>query len=266
MKTTRRTAGVRAWLVMLVTMLALVPLFAVAQESTQKPASKQNVGSIWMMWVKPGQSDNFEKAFRQHAAWRKKSGENMRWQVFEPVAGDDMAHYVVYTGNHAWSEFDDNEKWDTDRKATDTFVEQVGASIDRYAHYFGTDEEDLSYWPEAASNFSLLEVTELTFAPGKYGDFRKALVAFKKAAEAQEWSHYWSYSSQIGGSTDATVVFPHANYADMAQPTPSFMDMLGKQLGGKDKAIATMTELQASIADSNTTLYRYRPDLSTPPD
>ncbi len=266
MKSARRTAGVRTWLVMLVAMLAFAPLFASAQESTQEPASNKNVASIWMMWVKPGQSANFEKAFRQHAAWRKKSGENMSWQVFQPVAGDDLAHYVVYTGNHAWSEFDGSEKWDTDSKATDKFVEQVGGSIDRYSHYFGTEEKDLSYWPETAANFSLLEVMDLKIAPGKYGDFRKALATFKKAAESQKWSHYWSISSQTGGSTDATVVFPHANYADMAQPTPSFMAMLGKQLGGNDKAMSTMTELQKSIAQSNTTLYLYRPDLSTPSD
>lgn len=60
------------------------------------------------------------------------------------------------------------------------------------------------------------------------------------------------------------MVFPHANYAGMAQPTPSFMDMLGKQLGGKDKAMATFVELQKSIANSSATLYVYRPDFSTP--
>lgn len=261
MKITRRTAGVRAWLVLLVALLALAPLFATAQDN----AGKKNVASIWVMWVKPGHSADFEKAFRQHAEWRKSNGEDFSWQVFQPVAGDDLAHYVVYTGNHAWAEFDANQKWDTGNKATDKFIEKVGTSIDRYSHYFGTDEEDLSYWPESASNFSLLEVTDLKFAPGKYGDFRKALGTFKKSAEAQKWKGYWSISSQTGGSTDATVVFPHANYADMAQPTPSFMDMLGKQLGGKDKAMATWTELQKSIAESSTTLYLYRPDLSTPP-
>lgn len=259
MTTVRKTKGLRAWLLLLVAIFALTPLLAAAQDG-----AKKNVASIWVMWIKPGHSADFEKAVRQHAEWRKKTGEGFSWQVFQPVAGDDLDHYVVYTGNHAWSEFDSNEKWDTDNNATDTFFKQVGPNVDHLSHYFSTDDEDLSYWPDTAASFKLLEVTDMKFVPGKYGDFRKALGTFREAATAEKWSGHRGISSQTGGDVDATVVFPHANYADMAQPTPSFMDMLGKQLGGKDKAMATFTELQKSIADSSTTLYVYRPDLSTP--
>lgn len=262
MSITRNNGGIRLWFLVLAASLLLAPCLAPAQDT----APKKNVATIWTFWVKPGQNAAFESAIRQHAAWRKQAGESFRWQVYQPVAGDDLAHYVVYSGNHAWSEFDASDKWDADNKADDMFNQQVGPSIERMSHYFASDDDDMSYWPDSATRYPFVEVTDLRFAPGKYGDFRKALGTLRTAAMAQKWSGKWAISSLTGGSYDAVVVFPYANYADMAEKSPSFMDILAKQVGSKEKAGATMDALNSTISDASTTLYRYRPDLSTPAD
>lgn len=262
MRINRKKGDLRLWLLMLAASLLLLPCLVSAQDK----APKKNVASIWVFWVKPGQDAAFETAIKQHGAWRKQAGEGFDWRVYQPVAGDDLAHYVVYSGNHAWSEFDGNAQWEAGQKSGEKFMQQVGPSIERMAHYFETDDADLSYWPDDGVRYPLVQVTSLRFAPGKYGDFRKHLGTLREAAMAQKWAGKWNISSSIGGSNDATVVFPYANYADMAEKSPSFMEILAKQVGGKDKAGATMAALNATIAASDTTLYQYRPDLSTPAD
>ncbi|MGI8560270.1 MAG: hypothetical protein ACR2J7_02290 [Luteimonas sp.] len=135
--------GNRAWAFVFVLAIAfaLSPMLASAQESM----AGKTVASVWYVWPKAGQEAQFEKALREHAAWRKQAGEGFDWQIFQPVAGDDMGHYVVYSGEHAWADFDGNRKWEVDSKATENFNRQVGGHAERYSHYFTDDETDLSY-------------------------------------------------------------------------------------------------------------------------
>ncbi len=251
----------RAWTFVLALAFALSPPLASAQEST----AGKTVASVWQMWPKAGQVQQFERALREHAAWRKQAGEGFSWQIFEPIAGDDMGHYVIYSGEHAWGDFDGNRKWGIDSKAGETFDRQVGPHVERYSHYFTDDQADLSYWT-ATEAFPMYEVTDLRLGPGMYGDFRQQVVKLREAAVAQKWSGNWSLASVTGGKDDMVLVIPLRSYADMAGPKPTIMEMMAKQMGGMDKAAKTMTGIQSAIAAGDTTVYAHRPDLSTPAD
>jgi hypothetical protein len=63
-----------------------------------------------------------------------------------------------------------------------------------------------------------------------------------------------------------TLVIPHSSYASMAEPSPNFMEMMAKHMGGQDKAVTNMTAIQSAIEGGDTTIYVHRPDLSTPAD
>lgn len=257
----RNTAGVRACLLILAAMFALSPLLASAQES--KPAG--NVASVWYMWVKADKAEQFQKAIREHGAWRKQAGEGFYWRVYQPVAGDDLAHYVVHSGGHAWADFDSNLKWEIDKKSSDAFNRNVGPYIERFSHYFTQDEQDISYWPSEEA-FPLVSVTLFKLGPGRYGDFRSAVSKARTAAEAQKFGGHWSLSSITGGDDDMALIIPHRNYADMAGPSPSFMEMMAKHMGGQDKAVKGMQAIQSTIESGDTTVYVLRRDLSTPVD
>lgn len=257
----RSSIGVRACTFVLVTMFALLPLLASAQES--KPAS--NVSTAWYMWPKAGDIPQFEKALREHAAWRKKAGEDFTWNIYQPVAGDDISYYVVFSGNHSWADFDRNQKWEMDNRAQDAFNQNVGPLVERYSHYFYEDEADLSYWP-ATGQFPMYAVTRMKLGPGQYGNFRSGVSSAREAAEAQKFGGNWELRSITGGDDDMMLVIPYSNYADMAGPSPSFMEMMAKHMGGEDQAAKNMTAIQSAIEAGNTTLVIHRPDLSTPAD
>ena len=256
----QRYRGLRGWWLVLAVLIAMSPLAAVAQQQADK-----NVASIWTMWPKAGHEAEFEQALAAHAAWRKQAGEGFQWRVYQAIVGDDLNHYVVYTGNHAWAEFDGNDKWEQDKKASETFNKNVGPYLDRITHHFTEDDNDLSYWPSDAS-YPMVEVSDLRFMPGQYANFRKYVGAARSSAMAQKWSGNWSIASITGGQNDIVLVLPLRNYADMAGPKPSIMEMMAKQMGGKDKAGATMTGIQSALAGGDTTVYKLRPDLSTPAD
>lgn len=255
----RNSVGVRVWALVLATMFALSPLLASAQEA--KPAG--NVSTAWFMWPKSGNTAQFEKALREHAQWRKKSGEEFNWNIYQPVAGDDISYYVVFSGGHAWSDFDRNRKWGMESKAQDVFDQNVNPMVERYSHYFYEDEEDLSYWP-AEGQFPMYMVTRMKLGPGQYGNFRSGVSSAREAAEAQEYGGNWMFRSVTGGEDDMMLVIPHRNYADMAGPSPSFMEMMAKHMGGQDQAGKRMTAIQSAIEAGDTTLFVHRPDLSTP--
>lgn len=257
----RHPSGARAWILVLAALFALMPMLAAAQDDT----AGKTVASVWHMWPKAGQEAQFEQALKEHGAWRKQAGEGFKWEVYQPVAGADMAYYVVYSGQHAWADFDANRKWEMDSKSGEAFNRGVGPYLERYSHYFEDDETDLSYW-NADGQFPMYEVTTMKFSPGQYGNFRREVTALRDAATAQKWSGNWSLASITGGDDDMTLVIPLRSYADMAGPTPSIMEMMAKQMGGMDQAMKTMTGIQSAIAAGNTTVYAHRPDLSTPAD
>jgi len=256
-----RSAITRACGGLLVACLVLVPLLATAQEA----GTDRTVASVWYMWPKAGQAQAFEEALREHAAWRKQAGEGFDWRIYAPVAGSDMGHYVVRSGEHAWSDFDANRKWGMDNQAGANFERHVGPHVERYEHYFTDDQRDLSYW-NTTEDFPMYEVTTLRFAPGKYGEFRRQVGALRAAATAQKWSGQWGLASVTGGDDDMTLVIPLRSYADMAGPSPTIMEMMATQMGGQDKAVETMRGIQSAIEASNTTVYVHRRDLSTPAD
>lgn len=252
-------SGVRAWLLVLVAMLALSPLLAAAQESM----SKNNVSTAWVIWPKAGQTQQFEAAIRKHAAWRKQAGEGFIWNIYQPIVGDDLAYYTIFSGGHAWADFDANQKWSTDSKATDAFNRDVGPLVERVSHYFYTNEDDISHW-NVTTQYPMYEVTRMKLGPGQYGNFRAAVSKAREAAAAQKFGGNWLLRSVTGGSDNMTLVIPYGSYADMAGPSPNFMQMMAKHMGGQDKAVKNMTAIQSAIEAGDTTVYAHRPDLSTP--
>jgi hypothetical protein len=255
----RLRAGNRLGCLLLAALIAVAPLLAVAQDKPPADA----VASSWYIWPKPGHTEQFEKAISAHAAWRKRNGESFDWQVFQPVAGDDMAHYVIRSGGHAWADFDANRKWEVETRAEAAFWSQVGAHVDRYSHYLTQDEDEISYW-NTTDPFPMYEVTTLRLGPGQYGNFRRAVSRARDAARAQKWNASWGLSAITGGDDDLILVLPYRSYADMAGPSPAFIDMMAAHLGGQAKAADALGAIQSAIHGSSTTLYLHREDLSTP--
>jgi hypothetical protein len=245
----------------LVTMLAASPVGA-AEKAAAKPAPG-DVASIWVIWTKDGQTRQFEQAIKDYAAWRKSAGEAFSWQIYQPVAGSDMTHYVIRSGEHHWKDMDTNEAWSMQQQAGSRFDEKVGPYVKRYEHYFTEADSKHSHWIDS-KDYRYFGVSHYQFKPGTRTTVQDVMDKVQKAVVDEKWPYPYEIESVIGGRGGTNIVEPMKSYADMADPDPSLAAILAKSLGSKQAATAAMTRFGTSIEDYRFTLYVYRPDLSTP--
>ncbi|MEO6076386.1 MAG: hypothetical protein ABIP56_06245 [Dokdonella sp.] len=254
-----------------ITLIALLlALFALtttsASAADKKDAGMEKMGNIatmWLIWPKAGDEMKFESAVKQHAAWRKSAGENMVWQMYQPIVGKDLGYYVIRSGNHHWKDFDANAEWHKSAKADEAFSRDVGPFVERAEHYF--EESDLkdSHWIES-DDYRYFGVTNYTPKSGTGADREDAIKKIHKAVTDGKWPYGYQINYGIGGAEMMTVVVGYKSYADMAEPDPSMMKMLATSLGSEDAAKATLKQFGSSVDGSDYTVVESRPDLSTP--
>jgi hypothetical protein len=245
---------------MVLTLASLTLGWAEARAEEEKPG---DVAEVWMVWPKSGHEPEFENALKNYAAWRKQAGEAFNWQAFQPIVGDDLTHFVYRSGDHHWKDFDANQAWVVQAKATEKFNEMVGPHAARVEHYFVVVDRKHSYWIDSA-DYRYFGVSRLQLRPGAYGQMVEALGKIHKAAVDGDWNYGWAIGNIVGGNGGMQVVFPYKSFADMAEPDPSFMQVLAKSLGSEEAARGVMKQLGSSFEGERYTVYTPRPDLSTP--
>lgn len=250
----------------------LLALFALNITSTStaaadnKAAGMEEMGKIatmWLIWPKAGDEMKFENALKQHAAWRKNAGENMDWQMYQPIVGKDLGYYAIRSNSHHWKDFDANATWHKSAKADEAFNRDVGPYVDRAEHYFEETDVENSHWIES-DDYRYFGVTEYSLKSGAGADRTDAIKKIHKAVTDAKWPYGYAISQPIGGENRMTVVVGYKSYADMADPDPSMAKVLTTSLGSEDAAKATLKQFGSSVEGSNYMVVEHRADLSTP--
>ncbi len=234
-----------------------------ADNAASSKAVPGTIADTWVMWPKAGQAKAFEAALKQHAAWRKNAGEGFIWSIYQPIVGEDLTFYVIRSGEHQWKDFDANTAWETKAKSGDTFDQQVGPYLERVEHYFSETDTDHSHWIDD-KDYRYFSVTSFATKSGTHADRTDALNKIQKAVIEEKWPYPYEISNGVGGREPLMIVIPMKTYADMADPNPSIMKVLSKSLGSDAAATAVMRQFGSSVEQARTTIYQYRPDLSTP--
>ncbi len=89
-----------------------------------------------------------------------------------------------------------------------------------------------------------------------------AIEKIHKALTDQKWPYSYRLAWTTGGKGSLRVVFPMKSWADMADPSPSLYEVLGKALG-QDDAGATLKQFSSTLEFTDETIVVARPDLST---
>lgn len=247
-------------------LLMILATSAVAQDEKKPEKAMEapgTVATIWVIWPKAGQSSQFEAAIKKYGAWRKSAGEEFIWQIYQPVVGSDLAHYVIRSGQHTWRDMDTNAAWEMEAKASEAYEEQLGAMTDRAEHYFAETDTEHSHWIENP-DYKYYGVSRYVTKPGTYGERMEAMNKIQKAVEDEKWAYPYEISYPIGGRSGMNIVTPMKGYADMADPDPSLMKIVAKSLGSESAAANTMKQFGNTIEGEDYTVYVHRPDLSTP--
>jgi hypothetical protein len=226
-------------------------------------AAPGHVTDTWIFWPKDGQGLKFEAAVKEHAAWRKGAGEGFTWSVYEPVVGQDLSYYVIRTTGHQWQDFDANEDWAAKSKAVDVFEKKLGPYVARMEHYFGEIDLDNSHYADS-SDYKYYYVSEMHVELGARAELMTALSTIHKALVDEKWPYSYLIEWTTGGKESMNLVVPMKGYADLADPKPSVREVLTKTLGSQGAAAAVVRQFNRSFDSALSTVYVYRPDLSTP--
>ncbi len=221
-----------------------------------------NLADFWMMWPKAGKELEFETAVKAHLAWRKQAGEGWSWETYQPVVGTDITYYAFRSGLHHWADFDAHQAWEMSSTATVAFNRDIAPLVGRYEHYISEEDYANSHWVESP-DYRYFMVEDHKLKAGMSGDVSEAVATIHKGLEAGGWTGSYAISRGIGGMGGLTTVFPYKNYAGMEDPKPGFMEVLIKGLGSADAAKAAVQKFHGGVEEVNTTLYLFRPELST---
>lgn len=251
-------------LAMLTLVFVLLPgMVALAADKSGSGAAAGNIADRWVLWSKPGQEKQLEAAIKTHAAWRKQAGEPFAWLTYQPIAGTDLAYYVVRSGNHQWKDFDAEQAWVAKAGAGDAYDRQVAPYVARVEHNFEETDTAHSQMPEDLKAYRYFSVTTRQLKPGSRGEMMGAADKIQKAITDQKWAYPYALAWLIGGPNNLRIIEPMRSYAEMADPNPSLRQVLAKSLG-QDNADATLKQFGSAFEGGDTTIYVYRPDLSTP--
>lgn len=242
------------WLA-LVLLAAWVPLLA--QEGERGPLT-----DTWVLWTRDGHQTQIEAALRAHAAWRKQAGEPRTWQIYQPVIGADLGHYVIRSEGHHWRDFDAAAAWAQSSRADDVYFRDVGPHVARVEHYVVMDDVAHSRWIER-DDYRYFGVSRFAPRPGTRPQVLEAMGRIHKALADGGWPRGYAILWTMGGAGGFTVVEGFASYAEMAEPEPDFVQTLGKALG-EQAAADTLRQFASAMERIDYTVYVHRPDLSTP--
>jgi hypothetical protein len=225
-----------------------------------------NLADEWTLAPKKGHAMEFEAALKEHMKFRAEQGEPRDWQVYQPIVGEKLNYYLIYTCCYQWEDFDAHRAWGREREAVAKhFEENVAPHVDHAHHYFYELDLENSNWPEEDDHFKYFGVTTWMPEPGEMG-IDKMKTEFSQAAMEGKMDGNWVWMWRMGGTPQLGVVSPYANFADMKEPERTLGKILAEKLGSEEKAMEMFADFGDMFETSSYTLLEHRPDLSMPED
>ncbi len=231
------------------------------------PVAAQDEGNLadsWTMEVERGQSEKFEAAFKKHLAFRIKQGDPRTWEVYQPAVGRSMGYYVVRTCCIKWSDIDTYDAWTNDNKVADHWTKNVDRYVRSYAHEIDTIDFNNSHWRDSTAAPALVSVTNYLLKPGREVQWSLAMSAMSKHAMEGDWPNNWAWGEAMGGAGERWLAVPYDTFGDMEPSDQTFAMFLTKQMDSREAAMELLGEFSDAIEASDRTIYRFRPDLSSP--
>lgn len=251
----------RVW-IFLIVILAWGPILAGLPE-----AEAQSVSRIVFVTAKPGVKAQLEQAIRTQMEWRRLQQDEWRWVVWEYVTGRSPGRYAIATFGHRWGDFDKPKvvPWveEADNGSLAALCET--APVVQYFEHL----DQVSRAGEENQELGMAEVVVFQLHFGKSAQFYETLPKFAQVMDKYKPSVRFEWFELLdGGETPLfMVIVPQASWSGFERMQESVMDQMVLMLG-KEKALAVLDRLGASVKSQHRDLVRLRQDLSylgTPP-
>lgn len=223
-------------------------------------AEAQTVGRIVFLTAKPGAKAQLEQAIRAHMEWRRQQQDEWRWIVWEYVTGSSQGRYAIATFGHNWGDFDKPKvaPWIEEADSGSLAALCETAPVVQYFEHM----DRVSRAGKGSERSSMAEVVVFQLHFGKSAQFYETLPEFALAMARYKSSVRFEWFELLdGGETPLFMLLvPQANWSGFEVLKESIVDQMA--LGRKQKALATLAHMAASVKSQHRDLVRLREDLS----
>lgn len=229
------------------------------QGSAQAPGP---IAKIYIIKVKPGMQTQFQEAYKAHIDWHREQNDSWAWDAWLFESGPRAGQFVVVTPGHHWSDFDSRgEMGQADEAhAQKTLLPLVESMEVGWSQAL----PELSRMPQGMSDIGVARVVDHHIKPGKDFQFQSLIRTVRGALEGTDRTGAAFWTRSVTGPSVFTLVEMFPDWASLAPPEKSMMEILASKLGPMGTA-----ELVDSYADcvagAEVNIVRYLKDLSYAP-
>ena len=226
-------------------------------------ADAQSVGRIVFLTAKPGVKAQLEQAIRAQMEWRRQQQDEWRWTVWEYVTGSSQGRYAIATFGHNWGDFDTPKVVPWVEEADNGSLAALCETAPIVQYFEHMDRVSRAGEGNQVPNLAELVVFQLHF--GKSAQFYETLPKFAQVMDKYKPSVRFEWFELLdGGETPLfMVIVPQANWSGFEKLKESVMDQMVLMMG-KQKALAVLNRMGASVKSQRRDLVRLRQDLSSP--
>ncbi|MGI9225527.1 MAG: hypothetical protein ACR2QX_13670 [Woeseiaceae bacterium] len=227
------------------------------------------ISDVWVLAVKRGMETEFTAAMKEHIAARKEMGESREWYAYRAEVGHHPGLVMYRSAPMSYADHDAYLSNDLDAIG-EAFNENIDPLVDHYHHYIDSYDWKNSHWPDDETTEGPL-YTEVSRKrqPGGGNASNEARERMSQIALNDGWAekgYEWLWVDRTGGKPMQAIVFPRANYAEMAPTGDDFGAWLAEQVGSEEEAAEILETWLSGFSETNVTIWRHDPDISTPSD
>ena len=244
----------------------LFSINALADEHEEEPGA---ISDVWVMAIKRGMEAEFTAAMKEHMAVRAELGEPRAWNAYRAEVGHHPGLVMYRSAPMSYADHDAYLASDLSALG-EHFGENVDPLVDHFHHYIDSYDWKNSHWPDDETTEGPL-FTEVArkWRPGGGYASDQARERMSQIALNDGWAekgYEWLWVNRTGGAPMQAIVFPRANYADMAPTGESFGAWLTEQVGSEEESAKIFDTWLSGFSGISVTIWRHDPELSTPSD
>lgn len=215
----------------------------------------------------PQNGGAFEAALKTHAGDRIEHDDPWSWDVLQVVAGEDLGDFIIRSGGHAWADFDSYDRGFGAESGLH-FEVSVAPLVEDVEMWITEEDTANSRLPSDAEwpDIELVELITYHVRPGQQEQFDELVGTVHGAIESSDWPVRYAWVNHVAGlgGPQKTLVIFQENWAGFEQPETPMYRMLQDELG-EDEAQGVMEQFGQTFRYVETSVLRWRRDLSVPP-
>lgn len=210
----------------------------------------------------PGEGAALEAAIREYHLWVADKPGAFRYNWYAIETGPNTGKYAARSGNHNWSDFDQEYDWEEEAGAK--FEELVAPHIHSLERTLTEEMEEFAYWPEDWTGYTHFQLENWYVKGGHYGAFREGLTTIHAALSEAGYSGHFGFHSVVSGGkgNQVTLVLPMKGHAGFGEKDPSFTSIVSEALGGMEAFGEFMGNWSSTYKVGESWLVRRLPEAS----